>query len=133
LRNAQQRARLLWIGHRYHRLQILDPSLEREVADIPVGHPAPSFIVAHEAEVIAEEADPVPPDRTLPFVLEVGHPVRSLDQHGPRTRLSPGELDSVRSAEIPNSLGGPLDHRTSLRLLDRDKSPRRRARSIAKP
>ncbi len=85
----------LQIGRRDHGLQILDPALEREVADVPVGHTAPALVVTHEAEVIAEEANPVSPDRALPFVFEVGQPVRGLDQHGSRARLGPGELDSV--------------------------------------
>jgi hypothetical protein len=73
---------------------------------MPVGHPAPSFIVAHEAEVVAKEAHPVQPDRAFPFVLEVGQPVRGLDQHRPRARLGPGELDSVRSVIASN---GPVN------------------------
>jgi hypothetical protein len=32
----------------------------------------------------------VSPDRTLPFVLEVGQPVRRLDQHRSTTRFGPG-------------------------------------------
>src|SRR5215510_6187152 len=114
LRNSEQDERLPQIGRLDHGLQILDPTIEGEVADVQVSHPAPALVVAYEAEVFAEEANPVPPDRALPFVFEVGQPVRGLYQHGPRTRLGPGELDSVRSAHIPDSLNGLLHHQASL-------------------
>src|SRR5262249_17616390 len=112
LRNSEQDERLLRVGRRDHGLQILDPALEGKVADVQVGHPAPALVVAHEAEVFAEEANPVPPDRALPFVLEVRQPVRGLDQHGSRARLGPRYLDSVTSAHISDSLSGPLHHQT---------------------
>ena len=79
-----------------HGLEVLDPAVEREVADVPVGHPAAALVVAHEAEVVAEEADPVAPDRALPVVFEVAQPVRGLDQHWARAGLGPGELHAVR-------------------------------------
>src|SRR5262245_52016353 len=112
LRNAEQGERLPQIGRSDHGLQVLDPTLEGEVADVQVGHPAPALVVAYGAEVFAEEANPVPPDRALPFGFEVGQPVRGLYQHGPRTRLGPGEFDSVRSEHIADSLTGLLHHRT---------------------
>src|SRR6185437_5858906 len=108
LGNAEQGERLPRIGDFNHSLQILDPSFEGEIADIPVGHTTATFIMTHEAEVVAEEANPMSPNRTLPFVLEVGHPVSGLDQNRTRPGLGPGYLDSVPSAHISNSLGGPL-------------------------
>src|SRR5215510_4948744 len=112
LRNSEQDERLPQIGRLDHGLQILDPTIEGEVADVQVSHPAPALVVAYEAEVFAEEANPVPPDQALPFVFEVGQPVRGLYQHEPRTRLCPGELYCVRSAHIPDSLSGLLHDRT---------------------
>src|SRR5262245_59036535 len=133
LRNTEQDERLLRVGRRDHGLQILDPAIEGKVADVQVSHPAPALIVAHEAEVFAEEANPVPPDRALPFVLEVGQPVRGLYQHGPRTRLGPGELDTIRRAHIPDSLCGSFHQQTSLSSPEWDKCPGGMSRSIPKP
>src|SRR5437016_5831288 len=53
LRHAQQYERLLRIGCCGNNgLQISDPTFERQVADIPVSHPASSLIVTNEPEVI---------------------------------------------------------------------------------
>src|SRR5262249_58789884 len=94
--------------------QILNPALEGEVADIPIGHPAAAFIVTQKVKVVAKETNPVLPDRTFPIIFEVGHPVCCLNQHGTRTRLSPRELHSVPCAYIADSLGGSLHNQTSL-------------------
>jgi hypothetical protein len=63
--------------------------------------------VTHEAEMLAEEVYPVSPDRTLPFVFEMGHPVCGFDERGAGAGFGPGELNAVRSAEIPNALCCP--------------------------
>ena len=115
LRNAEQRERLAQTGDIDNGLQILNPTREREIADVPVSHSAAAFIVTHEAEVIAEEVYPVAPHGTLPFVFEMGQPVCGFDQRGAGARFGPGELNAVRSAEIPNALCCPLHHRTQPR------------------
>src|SRR6185295_18547553 len=84
LRNAEECERLRRIDYGDKRLQILDPTFEREVADIPVSHSAATFIVTNVVEMIAEETDPVTPNRTLPFVFEVSHPVCGFDERSAR-------------------------------------------------
>src|ERR1044072_4621779 len=78
-------------------------------------------------EMIAEETDPVTPNRTLPFVFEVSHPVCGFDECGAAARFRPRQLNAVGSAEVSNSLCRFL-HRHY-----RDKSPMQRCRSISKP
>src|SRR3546814_1343732 len=67
-------------------LQVADPVLLRQVACLPVRHPAAALVVADVAEVLAEEPHPVRPDRAVQVVLQVGQPRRRLDQ--PRDRKS---------------------------------------------
>ena len=88
----------------------VDPALEREIAHVPVGHPAAALVVADEAEVLGEEPDPVPPDRALPLVLEMRQPVGGLDQQRAGAGLGPGELDAVRGAQVTDSLPGGGGH-----------------------
>src|ERR1700752_3025470 len=114
LRNTQQCKRFRRIDHGDERFQILDLTCERKIAYIPVGHSTTPFIVTNAAEVIAEETDPVTPNRTLPLVFEVSHPICGFDQSRARTRFCPRELNAVGGAEIPNSLCRPLDHLLSL-------------------
>src|ERR1044071_1099395 len=94
LRNAEECKRFLRIDHADERLQILYPTFEREVADIPVSHSAATFIVTNVVEMIAEETDPVTPDRTLPFVFEVSHPVGGFDERLTRACFRPCELNA---------------------------------------
>src|SRR5215213_3207032 len=122
LRNTEESERLLRTGDIYNGFQILNPAREREIADVPVSHSAAAFIVTHEVEVIAEEVYPVAPDRTLPFVFEMGHPVCGLDERRAGARFGPCELNGVRSAEIPNALCCPLHHCTQPRQMSHVKA-----------
>src|SRR5919205_1132227 len=115
LRNTEEGKRLARAGDSDNGFQILDPARERKIADVPVSHAAAALIVTHEAKVIAEEAYPVTPDRTLPFVFEMSHPVCRFDQRGAGARFGPCELNAVRSAEISNALCCPLHHYTQPR------------------
>src|SRR6185503_3730604 len=115
LGNTEECKRLARAGDTNNGFQILNPTRERKIADVPVSHAAAAFIVTHEAKVIAEEVYPVTPDRTLPFVFEMGHPVCGFDQRGAGARFGPCELNAVRSAEIPNALCCLLHHRTQPR------------------
>ena len=107
LRNAEQARTAPTDSCRDNCFQILDPSRERKIADVPVSHSAATFIVTHEVKVITEEADPVAPDRALPLEFEMSHPVRGFDQRRACACLGPGELDSVRCAQITDSLCWP--------------------------
>ena len=110
LRDSEQRERLARRGRFDDLLQVVDPALEGEVGDVPVRHPAAALVVADEAEVPAEEADPVAPDRALPLELEMGEPVRGLDQQRARSRLGPGELHAVARAQIADPLAWLVVH-----------------------
>src|ERR1044072_8390324 len=90
LRHAQQRERLLQAGRFDDCFQILDPALEREVADVQVGHPTAALVVTNVVVVVTEETYPVSPDWALPLVLEVRQPVRGLDHHRSCARFGPG-------------------------------------------
>src|SRR5919106_5251568 len=94
LRYSEQCERSGWIRCRDYGLQILYPMLKREIADLPICHTTPALVVTHEAKVIAEETNPVSPDRTLPFIFEMREPVRGLDEHWSRAGLGPSEPHS---------------------------------------
>src|SRR4030095_16098198 len=104
LRNAEEGERLPHVGRGDDVLNVGNPTIERKIAYVPVSHSATSLVVTNVAKVIAEETEPVSPDWAVPFVLEVGQPVRGLDHHGSRARLSPGELNSIRGTYITDSL-----------------------------
>src|SRR5262249_41411976 len=110
LRNAEQGERRLDPGRVHDRLQVLHPILEGHVAHGAVRHPASALVVAQEPEVPGEEADPMPPDRALPLVFEVGQPVRGLDHNGAGARFGPRETEAVPGAEIADPLSRPLLH-----------------------
>src|SRR5215475_10072892 len=133
LRNAQHGERFSEVGRVDDVLNVLDPPLEREVADVPVGHSATALVVTNVTEAVAEEAYPMTPDRTLPFVLEMGQPISRLDDHRSSTRFSPGELDSVFGADVSDSLGHPLSHRISLCSRGPGRMSWEISRSISKP
>src|SRR5687768_11658686 len=95
LRNAQKRERLARTGRFHDSLEIGDPAFEGEIADIPFGHPAATFVVAYEPEVTRQKPHPVAPDRALPLVFEVREPVRRLDEDRASSRVSPREPDAV--------------------------------------
>src|SRR5262245_54957469 len=118
LRDAKQGNRLLWVNRRHHGLEILDPAIEGNVADVPIRHPGPPLVVAHEAEMVSEEANPMSPDGTLALDLEVGQPVGGLDQDGagPGPGLGPGEPDAVRGPQIADDLTDPLLHQRLISL-----------------
>ena len=93
-------------GRLDHALEVLHPTLERDVAGLPIGHATAALVIADVAEMVREELHPMPPDRARPVVLEVRQPARRPDQGGTRARLGPGELDAVRGAEVADRLAG---------------------------
>jgi len=65
--------------------------------------------------MVAEKVNPVTPNRAFPFVFEMRQPVRGLDHYRSSARFGPGELDSIRSTHVPNSLRGLLHRPTPMR------------------
>ena len=67
LRDAQQR-KPIQAGGVYHGLEILDPVFKREPVNVPIGRTAAPLVIAQQLETAGQLPEPVPPDRTLPFV-----------------------------------------------------------------
>src|SRR5205823_6453498 len=106
LRDAEEGDGLGDAGGVDDRLEIVGPSLEREVRRAPISHAASALVVAHVVEMIGEEAEPVVPHRTLPIELQMRQPVGRLDQRGPTARLGPREADAVGGDEVADGLPG---------------------------
>src|SRR5215207_10982798 len=92
LRQAQERE-ALQPGRIDYGLQILDPRVEREAIDFPVRETTASLVVAHHGSSPRQPLEPVPPDRAAPVELQMGQPVRSLDQG---RSAGPGGVDGIR-------------------------------------
>ena len=81
-------------------LEVVDPVVEAEVVDVPVRQPAAPLVVADQRAAVGEALQPVPPDRVLEVVVEVGQPVGRLDEHRPRAHRGVGDAGAVgRRAE----------------------------------
>ena len=66
------------------RLEVREARGEREVVDVPVGHPEAPLVVAEHRRHRPEVLEEVPPDRALPVVLEVAQPAGGDDERRPR-------------------------------------------------
>src|SRR5206468_4345005 len=62
------------------RLEVTDSCLDREVVDVPVGHPEAALVVADDGRDLTELIEEVAPDGALPVVLEVAEPARDDDE-----------------------------------------------------
>ena len=71
-------------------LEVGDPGLHGELAELAVGEPAPSLVVADERVAVAQLGQPVTPDRALPVEVEMRQPRRR-----PHDRR-PAAVDGVR-------------------------------------
>ena len=89
-------------GAVHHRLQVAHPGVEAELASVPVGQAVAAGVVAPELMLAGEPVQEVTPDRALPVVFQVVHPVGGLHQrraaahHGvgdPRPALRAAEAD----------------------------------------
>ena len=83
-------------GRGQYGLEIPDACLDREVVDVPVGHPEASLVVPNDGRERAELVEEVAPHRTLPVVLEVAEPARDDDQWRPVAVDGIGEAHAVR-------------------------------------
>ena len=66
------------------RLQICDSRSEREVGDVPVGHPETSLVVADDRREATQVIEEMAPDRALPVVLQMAEPTGRDDERWPR-------------------------------------------------
>src|SRR5690606_28408309 len=73
-------------------------AIERELLDVPFAHPAAALVVADEAERVREEADPVPPHRAHPVVLEIREPSIAMPAASMRRNESAGISTGTSSA-----------------------------------
>jgi hypothetical protein len=112
LREREQRE-LIQAGGVDHRFQVGHERVQVELARIGIRQPAAALVVAKDREAAAQLLEPVAPDRALPVVLEVGQPVRDLDERrsGPVRRVR--DPDVVRG---DTETDGLLHIRTLLAL-----------------
>src|SRR5688572_23008307 len=104
LRNAEETKRLLQSSPAKKVLHVRNPTIEREVSDVPVSHSSTTLVVTELSQTTAEEAEPMAPHRALPLKLKVGKPVRSFDYYGTLAGVCPSQLDSNRITNISDSL-----------------------------
>src|SRR4051812_30408891 len=81
--------------------EIAYPRREGEVADVPVRESIAALVITHEGVVLGEFSDPVRPDRTMPFEVEMVEPVRCLDQWRAIASERIGDLSSVIGVKEP--------------------------------
>ncbi len=89
------------------RIEIVDPHIDVgqiTVAEVAFGQAAAARVVADESEPIAEGPDPMPPHRTVPVLVDVGHPVRHLDHRRSRADRRDGEFGPVARAHEAHRL-----------------------------
>src|SRR5262249_336448 len=103
-RDPQEREWLLDLRGVHDRLEIPEPAGERQLGDVPGRYPPAGVVPAQGSEMVAEEAEPVPPDRALQLVLEMREPVRRLDQERTRADVGPGQLNAVFRAKVTDAL-----------------------------
>ena len=83
-----------------HGLEIPQTRLDREVVDVPVGHPEAALVVPDERRERTEVVQEMPPDGALPVVLEVAQPAGGDDEGRPGPMDGVGQPRSVtRAAE----------------------------------
>src|SRR5262249_45760414 len=87
-------------------LKIVNPRFEGNVFNFPVGKPAPASVVAHQAEVVAEIANPVPPNRTIPFEVNVVETVGDFDDGVTVADCGVGKTNAVIGDAKPYFLAG---------------------------
>src|SRR4029079_775140 len=83
------------------RLEIANARLQGEVVDGPIGHAETPLVVSYHGGDLAELVEEVPPDRTLPIVLEMAQPTRDDDQ------WRPAAVDRVRQTQPAASAAEP--------------------------
>src|ERR1700745_2135145 len=79
LRMPEQR-KLAQSGSIDNRLQIMDPGLEGDILDIPLRESIAAAIVAQNTVIPGDISYPVPPDRALPFEVEMIEAIRDFHQ-----------------------------------------------------
>ena len=123
--HAQQRESL--VAERVDEaLEVLVPRLEREIRDVPVGHPEASLVVADDGGHRTELIEEVPPDGAPPVVLEMAEPARHHDERRSATMDRVRDPHAAAPAREVDLLVWSLALRTHGRL---DRSHRRRDRT----
>ena len=95
LRDAEQR-KALQAGGVDDRLQIADPGLDRQLADLRVREAAAALVVAQDRVALAKPIEPMAPDRAFPVQLEMGQPGRDPHQRRTAAVHRVGETGAVR-------------------------------------
>ena len=83
----------------HHRLEIVNPRLERDLRRVAIGQPAAARVVSHISVMARKGVDPVAPDGTAPVEFEVRQPVRGLHEGRAATPGGVGEPHSVGAVQ----------------------------------
>lgn len=78
-----------------HRLQIVDPRVERAIGDVVVAETATALVVADERSMRADAGQPVAPDRAAPVVVDVRQPMSCAHEHRATPDGGVGQSDTV--------------------------------------
>ena len=108
LRDAEQRE-ALETRRRDDGLEIRDPRLDGEIAELAVGQAASALVVPDDRVAVPQLGQPVAPDRALPVEVEVRQPRRR-----PHERRS-AAVDGVRQ---PNTIPGGAEAHLLLHTAD---------------
>jgi hypothetical protein len=87
-----------------HALEIADPVVDRESLHLAIGQPAAALVVTHDRMARAKAAQPMPPNRASPVMLEMGEPVGRLDDRRTLAVHGVGEAHAVRRCAEPDAL-----------------------------
>jgi len=101
------------------RLEVSQPSTERDIDRRAVGESAPSIVISDDGEVRPERGQPVAPHRARPIVLEVGQPGANPNKEGTGPVASPRYASAVGGGREGNLLSHPAIVRRAARFRRR--------------
>ena len=90
-------------------LEVGDPGLHRELAELVVGEPAPSLVVADERVAVTQLGQPVTPYRALPVEVEMRQPRRRPHDRRPAAMDRVCQPHAVASGAEANLLRHEVD------------------------
>ena len=95
LGNSQQR-KPFQVQRVDNRFQIGHECAKGNVLHLPVGQAIPPLVKSNQSAGFGEFAKKMPPDRALPFIFQMAHPVRRLEQRRAGSHDGIGDLGAVR-------------------------------------
>ena len=95
----------LLVGAVNVNFEILDEGCEAQVGDVPIRQAASALVVADESTALSDLGEAVAPDRAVPVELEMGKPVRCLQQRRTVPERCIGDLRTVPNLAEADPLG----------------------------